>query len=104
MVPRAPLENDIPLRIQFLKNRSRNQGGGVAVGNHLAHINFAQVIAYLQDVAVGQQLKIVRFSHITITTLDGLDDVMIFVQNLMDDIAASRIGEGFNLLGVMEVA
>ena len=53
VVPRAPLENNVPLGVQLLKNCARNQGGGIAVGHDLAHINLAQVITQLQDVAIG---------------------------------------------------
>ena len=52
VVPCAPLEDDVSLRIQFLDHAASHQGRGVAAGHDLAHVHLAHVITELQDISV----------------------------------------------------
>ncbi len=103
MIPRSPLKHDIPLRIQFLQNGSGNQGGRISLRDDLAHIDLAQVVTHQQHVAVREKLKIMGLGDVSIAGLDALFEGVILIQNLMNDITATRVGQSFDLLGIMQV-
>ena len=81
-----------------------DQRVGIRAGNELGEVHLCLVVADQEHVAVGQPLEIVAIGHITIARRDGSRGIVVVIEQLVDDIAATGVGIGVKQLAVMQLA
>ena len=76
VIPAAPLEHDVLLLVELLKDESNDARVGPSAQSDRAHVDDLRVVGHEQRVAVGKEHQIVPVGGIPVSAAEAVHDLI----------------------------